>query len=100
METKEVFIDFIPLDMKTAETIIPEVINKLGCDGLNLKDCRGQSYDNQATMAGVHSGFQKQILDLNPLAVFTACNNHSFTLVDIHAGHLNVQALTFFFLVL
>jgi hypothetical protein len=36
---------------------------------LNLEDCTGHSYDTQATMAGAHSGVQKRILNLNPLAV-------------------------------
>jgi hypothetical protein len=42
--------------VKTAEIIMVEVTNKLALGGLNLQDCRGQSYDNQAVMAGVHSG--------------------------------------------
>jgi hypothetical protein len=47
-------------------------------------------------IAGVHSGVQKRILDLNPLAVFVPCNNHSFSLVGVHAAAVNVQELTFF----
>jgi hypothetical protein len=66
VEIKKAFIDFIPLDVKTAEIITAEIINKLGRDGLNLEDCRGQSYDSQATMPGAYSGVQKRILDLNP----------------------------------
>jgi hypothetical protein len=81
---------------KTGEAITAEITKKLEQDGLNLQDCRGQSYDNQATMAGVHSGVQKRILDLNPLAVFVPCNNHSLNLVGVHAAHVNVQAVTFF----
>jgi hypothetical protein len=30
MKIKEAFIDFISLDVKTAEIIIPEISNKLG----------------------------------------------------------------------
>jgi hypothetical protein len=41
------------------------------------------------------AGVQKRILDLNPLAVFVPCNNHSLNLVGVHAAHVNVQALTF-----
>jgi hypothetical protein len=68
VEINEVFIDFIPLDVKTAEIITAGITNKLERDGLNLEDCRGQSYDNQVAMAGVHSGVQMRILDPNPLA--------------------------------
>jgi hypothetical protein len=53
VEIKEAFIDLIPLDVKTAEIITPEIVNKLGRDGLDLEYCRSQSYNNQATTAGV-----------------------------------------------
>jgi hypothetical protein len=59
VEIKEAFIDFIPLDVKTAEIITAEITKELERDGLNLEDCRGRSCDNQATMTGVHFGIQK-----------------------------------------
>jgi hypothetical protein len=93
-EIKETFIDFIPLDVKTAEIITAEITKRMERDGLNLEDCRGQSYDNQATMPGVHSGVQKQILDLRPLTIFVPCNNNS-QFGGVHATHVNTQALTF-----
>jgi hypothetical protein len=49
VEIKVTFIDFIPLDLKTAEIMTAEITKRLERDGLNLEDCRGQSYDNQAT---------------------------------------------------
>jgi hypothetical protein len=49
VEIKEAFIDFIPLDVKTAEIITAEITKKLERDGLYLEDCRGQSYENRAT---------------------------------------------------
>jgi hypothetical protein len=39
---------------------------------------------------------QKRISDLNPVAVFVPCNNHSLNLVGVYVSHLNVQALTLF----
>jgi hypothetical protein len=53
VEIKEAFIDFIPLDVKTAEIITAQITKKLERGGLNLEECMGQSYDNQSTMAGV-----------------------------------------------
>jgi hypothetical protein len=96
VEIKEVFSDFILLDVKIAEIITAEITKELEGDGLNLEDSRGQSYDTQTTMAGVHSDVQKRISDLNPLAVFVPCNNHSVNLVGVHAAHVNVQELAFF----
>ena len=57
---------------------------------------RDRSYDNQSTVAGIHSGVQKRILDFNPLSLFVPCDNHSLNLVGVHAAHENVQAVTFF----
>jgi hypothetical protein len=96
VEMKEAFIDFIPLDVKTAEIITAQITKKLERGGLILEDCRGQLYENQAAMAGVRSGVRKRILDLNPLAVFVPCNNHPLSLAGVHAAHVNVQALTLF----
>jgi hypothetical protein len=96
VEIKEAFIDFIPLDVKTAEIITAQITKKLERDGLILEDCRGQSYDNQATMADIHSDVRKRILDLNPLADCVPCNNHSLSLVGVHAARVNVQELTLF----
>jgi hypothetical protein len=95
VEIKEAFIDFIPLDAKISEIITAEITKKLERDGLNLEDCRGQSCDNQATTASVHFAVKKRILDLIPLAIFFPCNNHSLSLVGVHAARVNVQALTF-----
>jgi hypothetical protein len=47
-------------------------------------------------MAGVHSGVQKLTSDLNPLALFIPCNNHSLSLVRVQAARVRVKALTFF----
>jgi hypothetical protein len=96
VEIMEAFTDFTPLDVKTAKIITAEITNKLEQDGLNLEDCRGQFYDNKAIMAGVHSGVQKRILDLNSMAVFIPSNDHSLSLVGVHAAHANVQAQAFF----
>jgi hypothetical protein len=93
VENKEAFIDFIPFEVKTAEVIRAEITKKLDQDGLNLEDCTDKSYDNQATMASVHYRVQKRILVLNPFAVFVPCNNHSLSLVGVHAAQVNVQAL-------
>lgn len=96
VEVRESFIDFIPVHDKTAAGITEVITSKLEEDGLDLKDCRGQSFDNQATMAGIHTGVQKRILELNPLAIFVPCDNHSLNLVGVHAAHVNPQAITFF----
>ena len=46
------------------------------------------------TVADIHSGVQKGMLDLNPLAVFVPCDNHSLNLVGVHTAHVNVLAVS------
>lgn len=96
VEIKECFIDFISIKDKTADGIAEVIKKKLEEDGLNFADCRGQSYDNQATMAGIHTGVQQRLKELNHQAVFVPCDNHSLNLVGVHAAHVNVCAVTFF----
>ena len=41
VDIKEAFIDFNPLEVKTAEGITQAITSKLERDGLNLSDCGG-----------------------------------------------------------
>lgn len=96
VEVKESFVDFFPLDGKTAQALTDQILTKLHEDGLNLSDCRGQGYDNAATMAGIHAGVKQRILQLNPKATFIPCTNHSLNLAGVHAAASNANAVTFF----
>ena len=92
----ESFIDFIQFKGKTAEEITKVILQKLSEDGLNIEDCRGQGYDNAATMAGIHNGVQQRIRNVNPKAEFVACTNHSLNLAGVHAAEETVNSITFF----
>lgn len=70
VDIKESFIDFFPLEGKTAEAVTNVIIAKLCEDGLDIQNCYGQGYDNAATMAGIHRGVQRRILDINQHAIF------------------------------
>lgn len=96
VRVKEAFIDFMPLEGKTAAAIAEVILKKLEKDGLSLEDCYGQGYDNAATMAGIHSGLQRRILNLNPKAVFIPCNNHCLNLAGVHSVGVTPNATTFF----
>ena len=82
----ESFIDFIPLKEKTSEDITKMILQKLDNDGININDCRGQGYDNAASMAGIHRGVQQRIKNVNEKAEFIACTNHSLNLAGVHAA--------------
>ena len=93
---KESFIDFFEIHQKNAESLAREITDKLERDGLRLDDCRGQSYDNAAVMAGHKTGVQARIIKKNPLAIFVPCDNHSLNLVGVHAAHVDPLMVTFF----
>jgi hypothetical protein len=53
--------------------------------GLNIDDIGGQGYDNDSNMKGKHQGVQRQLLDINPRALYMPCSWHSLniTLCDM-----------------
>ncbi|XP_035219598.1 uncharacterized protein LOC118192706 [Stegodyphus dumicola] len=96
VEVVESFIDFIETKNKTAEAISDMILSKLKADGLDIMDCRGQTYDNAAVMAGKHTGVQQRFKDINPNAEFVPCSNHSLNLVCLHAASIETNSVTFF----
>ena len=58
--------------------------------------CRGQAYDNASTMAGIRSGLQCKIKQLNFKAIFIPCANHSLNLAGVHAVSASEHSATFF----
>ena len=92
----ESFIDFIPFQRKTAKDITQTILQKLNDDGLPIENCRGQGYDNAATMAGIHMGVQQQIRNVNPKAEFVACANHTLNLAGVHSAGVSVPLLDHF----
>ncbi|GFQ76613.1 hypothetical protein TNCT_372191 [Trichonephila clavata] len=57
-------------------------------------NCRRQAYDNTVTMAGIHTGVQQRMQDINSNAKFVPCSNHSLNLVCVHAASLKVNPMT------
>ena len=58
--------------------------------------CRGQAYDNAFTMAGIRSGVQCRIKQVNSKAVFIPCANHLLNLAGVHAVATSEHSATFF----
>jgi hypothetical protein len=95
VEVNESFLDFLPLYAKYAESLTEVIVSKIATDGLDIQDCRGQGYNNAATMAGKNSGVQQRLLQINPKALFVPCSNHSLKLVGMHAAGAGVNSVTF-----
>ena len=58
--------------------------------------CRGQAYDNASPMAGIRSGVQCRIKQINSKAIFIPCVNHLLNLTGVHAVALSEHSATFF----
>uniref|UniRef100_A0A1B6DAI5 TTF-type domain-containing protein n=1 Tax=Clastoptera arizonana TaxID=38151 RepID=A0A1B6DAI5_9HEMI len=96
VQIKESFLGFFVLQGKKADEVTEEILTALESDGLDIALCRSQGYDNAATMAGIHSGVQARIQNINPKALFVPCNNHSLNLCGVHAFSCTPSSLTFF----
>lgn len=98
-EPVERFLKFLPNTGHKSEELTTAVLKTLETFGLDIKDCRGQSYDNAANMSGVYSGLQARIKEHNELAEYIPCSAHSLNLVGVTAAEACDNALAFFDLV-
>ncbi|CAH2276007.1 Zinc finger MYM-type 1 [Pelobates cultripes] len=96
VEVKESFLGFFPVAEKTAAELTENILYQLQEDGLDISLCRGQGYDNAATMAGIHGGVQAKIKEINPKALFMPCANHSLNLCGDHSFGSVASCVTFF----
>ena len=96
VERKESFLNFFPLHGKNANEITKSILNKVQQNGLDIMMCRGQAYDNASTMAGVRTGVQRKIKDINSMALFIPCGSHSLNLAGVHAMGSSEVSETFF----
>ena len=58
--------------------------------------CKGQAYDNASTMAGVRTGEQRRIKDIDSKALLISCGNHPLNLAGVHSVGSSEVSETFF----
>lgn len=71
-------------------------MKKISDLGLEIKNCRGQCYDNASNMSGIYGGLQAKILEESPTAFYVPCSNHSLNLVGNNAAECCRYALSYF----
>ena len=76
---------FLPLEKHTGETLTNTLLCFLNEIGVDILNCRGQSYDNAANMSGRYYGMQAKIREINPLAHFIPCAAHFLNLIGTSA---------------
>ncbi|MGI9555911.1 MAG: DUF4371 domain-containing protein [Cyanophyceae cyanobacterium] len=80
----------------TGEGLLNSFLDKAREWGLDIKDCRGQSYDNGANMKGKHKGVQARMLQMNPRALYVPCSAHTLNLTVSDGANVNAETVTFF----
>ena len=92
----ERFLKFIPMFSHTGSEIARIILEFLEENGLSIKNCRGQSYDNAATMSGKYNGVQAIIREHCSVAYYVPCSAHSLNLVGKCAAEGCPAAVAFF----
>lgn len=95
----ERFIAFIPIEGHTAQYLFEVVSKLLNEHKIDIKNCRGQSYDNANNMAGISNGLQALVRMQSESAIFVPCCAHSLNLVGVNTVANNNIASIFFDLV-
>ena len=96
IQIKELFLNFFPLYRKNTDEITKSILDELLQNGLDIMMYRGQAYDNASTMAGIPSGVQCRIKQVNSKTIFISCANHSLNLAGVHAVASPEHSATFF----
>lgn len=92
----ERFLTFIHIRSHTGEDLAKYLLQYLEQNGINIQNCRGQSYDNASNMSGKYIGMQAQLKRVNPLIDWVPCAAHSLNLVGKSAADACVHAVSFF----
>lgn len=95
-EIVERFLEFLPNIGHKAKDIENALLKSLEKNGLDIMNCRGQSYDNASNMSGIYSGLQTRIKTINPLVDYVPCAAHSLNLVGTCAVESVTEAVDFF----
>lgn len=94
----ERFVCFLQIKSHTGEQQSIDILRLLEKYGLNIKDCRAQTYDNASNMSGKYSGLQACLKKENELAVYVPCVGHSLNLVGECSVNENIHSANFFYL--
>lgn len=95
----ERFLKFLPIFSHTGESLFESVTKVLQKMKIDIKNCRGQCYDNASNMSGAYKGLRGRIQEISPLADWIPCAAHSMNLVGVCSVDCCSDAASFFRLV-
>ena len=92
----ERFMTFVPISSHTGESIADVTLAFLEQKEIDIKFCRGQSYDNASNMSGKYKGVQSRIKEVCKYAEYVPCCAHSLNLVGTCAVESVPEAAALF----
>ncbi|KAJ8006189.1 hypothetical protein DPEC_G00125650 [Dallia pectoralis] len=92
----EHFVGFLNVLDTTGKGLCESFLGHLETLGLDIANCRGQSYDNGSNMQGKKQGVQKRVLDMNNKALSVPCGSHTLNLVVGDAAKSSMTSISFF----
>lgn len=100
----ERFIGFLANVGHKSKEILQAIVTMANKYNLNMRDCRGQSYDNASNMSGKYNGLQsllqagdgRENRGVSSFAYFTPCAAHSLNLIGENAAKCSPVAIAFF----
>lgn len=69
----ERFVKFMPNQGHKAQDMFDGLMKFLNAHSIDIRNCRGQSYDNAAAMSGRYNGLQAKVAQENNLAAWVPC---------------------------
>nr|XP_004210350.1 zinc finger MYM-type protein 1-like [Hydra vulgaris] len=93
---KERFLRVENLEKKIGADIAKLIMDVLEQNGINIKNCRGQGYDNGANMSGIYKRVQAIILQKNHQALYMPSSAHSLNLAGVHSAESSVEVKNYF----
>ena len=97
----ERFLTLINFQIHTGQELARVLLSYLDDNGIDIANCRGQTYDNASSMSDQFNGVRANIQTVNPLAIFIPCFAHSLNLVGLLSAAVKYfdfvqKAYTFF----